>query len=148
MSSSGLLFHSSTLVLFILISHYSAKSEDAGNNYGDGSSIVPSPSACNNCTICQYPCHPQPPPPPSGDQSYAAPPPPSVGQVNCPPATPVVCCGGQYYAPPTPFYYPYNNYSGAAAVTLQLSALIRPGSFASTWLLTISLYYVLLLICY
>ncbi|KAL8507605.1 hypothetical protein ACS0TY_018223 [Phlomoides rotata] len=115
-------FHSLTFVFFLfLISAISE--EDGANNYGDGS-IVP-PPACNNCTICQYPCHSQPPPP--YDPAATPPPPP-----NCPPAAPVVCCGGtgtgQYYAPPSPFYYPYNNYSGAAA-TLQLSALMGPSFY-------------------
>lgn len=106
------LFYSLTLIFFILISNYCVKSEDAGNNYGDGSIVPPSSTPCNNCSICQYPCHTQPPPPPI----YAAPPPPSADQGNCPPAAPVNCCGGgQYYAPPAPFYYPYNNYSGTAA---------------------------------
>ncbi|KAK4439148.1 hypothetical protein Salat_0249700 [Sesamum alatum] len=125
------------LLFFISISHYySAKSQDADTNHGDGNAAVP-PSPCTNCTICQYPCHPQAPPPPSGYEPYAAPPPPA----NCPPAAPVICCvggggGGQYYAPPPPFYYPYNNYSGAAA--LELPALIKISSRASTWLLLFS----------
>lgn len=139
MSRSGILFYSVTLISFILSSNYSAKSEDAaGSNYGDGSTVPPpTTTACNNCTICQYPCHAQPPPPP---------PPPSADQGNCPPTAPVVCCGsgGQYYAPPAPFYYPYNNYSGAAA-TRGLSINL---SYSVTLPFTFSFYYVLLFICY
>lgn len=138
--------------LILIFSQYSAKSQDTGgSNYGDGSSTVPpSPTACNNCTICQYPCHPQPPPaPPSGYPAYAAPPPPPVGQVNCPPPTPAACCGNQYYVPPppSPFYYPYNNFSGAEAPPLWVSALIKPGSYGSTWPPAVFLCFILLFIC-
>lgn len=132
------LFYSLTLILFILISIYSVKSEDAGNNYGDGIIVPPPSTPCNNCSICQYPCHAQPPPPPF----YAAPPPPSADLGNCPPAAPVNCCGGQYYAPPAPFYYPYNNFSGTAA-TRRLSTF--PFTFAFSF--SFSFYLVLFSIC-
>lgn len=114
MPHSLIFLYSATLISFILIWN-SVKSEGTGSNYGDGSAAAapppapppPSTAACENCTICQYPCtHAQPPP------SYgAAPPPPPPIQGNC---SPVICCsgGGQYYAPPPPFYY---NYPGAAA---------------------------------
>lgn len=80
--------------------------------YGDG---MTAPNARLNCTICPYPCHPQPPPPP-GNPSYGAPSPPS-GLGNCP-QTPVQCC---QYSPPTPYtYLPYNNYSASQPLALYI----------------------------
>lgn len=97
--------YSLSRLLFLLILINCAISEEA-HEIGNTNYAPPPAAACDNCTICQYPCHSTPPPP-------------------CPPAAPVACCGGgggQYYAPPSPFYYPYNNYSGAA-VTLPTSSL-------------------------
>ncbi|KAB1215100.1 hypothetical protein CJ030_MR4G016275 [Morella rubra] len=100
--------------------------------------VLPSPSACTNCTLCQYPCHtpapplpdyplygtpPLPPPPPPSLAEYPPyetsspppppPPPPSQlpAQGNCPPTTVVQCC---QYPPPIAYgYVPYNNYSAS-----------------------------------
>lgn len=133
--SSILLFFVTVWLLNSIL--YSAKPDDA--SYGDGT--VSPPNGCNNCTICQYPCHPQPPPP-SGYQSYGTPPPPQVAQGNCPPApaAPVQC--GQY-APPIPFYSPYNNYSGSDSFQIpMIKPFIFKGSsavFLSLILLLVSL---------
>ncbi|KAI3509663.1 hypothetical protein L1887_25118 [Cichorium endivia] len=85
---------------------------------------VSPPGACENCSLCQYPCTPQPrlspPQLPGGSEIYTAPPPPQlpggsdinvappppVG-VNCPPVAPVICCQN---SPPMPYTYPNNNY--------------------------------------
>lgn len=58
---------------------------------------IPSPVACFNCSLCEYPCNPSPPPPPAS-QSFAPPPPPPV-QSNCPPLAPAQCC---QFPPPNP----------------------------------------------
>ena len=88
--------------------------------YGDG---VNSPSGCQNCSICPYPCRPQPPPPPppSGYPSPGAPPPPVAVTGNCPPAPPA-CCQNPQYSPPSPpsaySYVPYNDYSASSPTPL------------------------------
>ncbi|KAL3510073.1 hypothetical protein ACH5RR_029474 [Cinchona calisaya] len=118
MFSAKLLF---LLAAWLFISTlYSEKTKDT---YSDGLSP---PTDCENCTLCQYPCHAQPPPPPSGYQPYGAPPPPPAAEVNCPPSSPVQCC--QYSPPIMPYYnYPYSNYSGSTS----LQHRIKPSS--STW---------------
>ncbi|XWS09663.1 hypothetical protein CRYUN_Cryun39dG0008600 [Craigia yunnanensis] len=84
----------------------------------DSSEVLPSPTLCLNCTVCQHPCHPLPPPSPlSGYPSYGAPPPPSLSsypsygappppsrpvQANRPPV-PVQCC--QYPSNSNPYEY-------------------------------------------
>lgn len=111
MSSSRIMFFFTVLLIFISTAKLDGDGNGNGGGYGDGVGIS-TPSTCTKCSICPYPCRSQPPSP-SGYHSYGAPPPPSpVAQVNCPPDAPVQCCQ-QQYAPPTPFYYPYNNYSGS-----------------------------------
>lgn len=111
MSSSRIMFFFTVLLIFISTAKLDGDGNGNGGGYGDGVGIS-TPSTCTKCSICPYPCRSQPASP-SGYHSYGAPPPPSpVAQVNCPPDAPVQCCQ-QQYAPPTPFYYPYNNYSGS-----------------------------------
>lgn len=102
MSSAKLMF---LLVLWLLVSRtYCARKDGV---YGDG---VSTPSDCQNCSICPYPCHPQSPPPPPGYPSSGAPPPPAATG-NCPP-TSAGCCQYPQPSPPSPYtYVPYNNYT-------------------------------------
>ncbi|XP_010657520.1 vegetative cell wall protein gp1 [Vitis vinifera] len=109
MSSAKLMF---LLVLWLLVSRtYCARKDGV---YGDG---VSTPSDCQNCSICPYPCHPQSPPPPPGYPSSGAPPPPAATG-NCPP-TSAGCCQYPQPSPPSPYtYVPYNNYSASPPMPL------------------------------
>jgi hypothetical protein len=108
--------------------------------------VMPSPVACLNCTICQYPCHtpappsygappPLPPPPLSNYPSYGAPsPPPPPPQLPtegvCPPTPVVQCC--QYPPPATYGYVPYNNYSASSPLPIFFfPSMISAFSFAA-----------------
>ena len=102
--------HMFMLVLFLVVSNIYC--DESPEIYGGG---IPAPNPCLNCSICQYPCHPQPPPP-SVYQSYGAPPPPpAAAGGKCPP-TVVQCCE---YPPPTPYTsVPYENHSSALIKSL------------------------------
>ncbi|KAL0000537.1 hypothetical protein SO802_014318 [Lithocarpus litseifolius] len=106
---------------------------------------IPSPIACMNCTICQYPTpcntpppplsgYPSPPPPPLSD--YSPPPPPPPAQGKCPPTQDVQCCQSPppstyQYPPPTYEYVPYNNFSASTPLpTPFFSIVISVFSFA------------------
>ncbi|KAK9284419.1 hypothetical protein L1049_023591 [Liquidambar formosana] len=102
------------LIIFLLALWLSVSRRNCAQTevYGDG---ITAPNACLNCTICPYPCHPQPPPP-LGNPSYGAPSPPS-GLGNCP-ETPVQCCR---YSPLTPYTcLPYNKYSASQPLALYI----------------------------
>lgn len=120
---------------------------ESGEVSGD---VMPSPVACLNCTICQYPCHtpapplpgypsygtPPPPPPLSDYPSYGALPPPPLPppqlpiEGGCPPTPVVQCC--QYPAPATYGYVPYNNYSASSPLPIFFFlSMISAFSFAA-----------------
>ncbi|KAM3743976.1 hypothetical protein ACB098_06G016800 [Castanea mollissima] len=107
---------------------------------------IPTPIACMNCPICQYPyqCntpppplsgYPSPPPPPLSD--YSPPPlPPPPAQGKCPPTQGVQCCqppppSTYQYPPPIYSYVPYNNFSASTPLpTPFFSIVISVISFA------------------
>ncbi|KAF3961390.1 hypothetical protein CMV_013997 [Castanea mollissima] len=107
---------------------------------------IPTPIACMNCPICQYPyqCntpppplsgYPSPPPPPLSD--YSPPPlPPPPAQGKCPPTQGVQCCqppppSTYQYPPPIYSYVPYNNFSASTRLpTPFFSIVISVFSFA------------------
>lgn len=101
------------LLIFLSVSRALCARKDGV--YGDG---VSSPSGCQNCSICQYPCRPQPPPPTDEGYPSAGTPPPPSAQGNCPPVS-AGCCQYPQYNPPSPpnpyTYVPYNNFSASPA---------------------------------
>ncbi|XWS51738.1 hypothetical protein CRYUN_Cryun11dG0009200 [Craigia yunnanensis] len=73
----------------------------------DSSEVLPSPTLCLNCTVCQHPCHPLSPPSQlSGYPSYGAPPPPpsfsGYPSYGAPPPPPSLSTYPAYGAPPPP----------------------------------------------
>ncbi|KAK6229875.1 hypothetical protein SCA6_018826 [Theobroma cacao] len=74
----------------------------------DSSEVLPSPTLCLNCTVCQQPCLPPSPPSPlPGYPSYGAPPPPpSLPTYKAPPPPPRP---GQPNSPPPPEQCPPSN---------------------------------------
>ena len=73
---------------------------------------IPSPVACFNCSLCEYPCDPSPPATPAFQPFAPPPPPPSSMPVpsNCPPSPPSQCCQVPPPGPPHAPNIPYYNY--------------------------------------
>ena len=127
-------------LMFVIVFWFSALIS-LGCAWESSGDAMPSPTACLNCTICPYPCHPLPPPD-SGTPSYGAPPPPSLPgyatyapppppppslpgypQGKCPPTPGVQCC--QYIPPAPPYQYvPYGNHAHSFPMPIFLNVVM------------------------
>ncbi|TKY47036.1 hypothetical protein E2542_SST29090 [Spatholobus suberectus] len=115
------------LTLWLPLSNFAFKAS--------GDDVTQSPTACLNCSKCEYPCQqqpsppltydaPPPPPPPSGYSVYGAPPPPQEkDHSKCPPAAGLECCtppAPYTFAPPFPYTpVPYGEGQRSASMLLQ-----------------------------